>query len=156
MSSLSPVRSFPRLALLLGVGAATLAAACGGKTIVETGPAGGSGGATTTGLGGAGGLSNDCDVLGADFQSKLAAAQSCDPLINAIQCSGTATLHDGCGCEVAGNELAPEKVSLAVDAFEAWVNAGCGPFECALCPPPPSSVSWFCDPGSSQCKPASF
>lgn len=133
--------------------------ACGGKVVVDQGSEiGGAGGTTSTGtggLGGAGGIggAGGCDALLADFQAKLDAAQACNPLINAIQCSGTVVAFDTCGCEVVANDQASTAASYAIGAYESWADAGCGPYDCALCPPPPSSP-WFCDPATSKCQPA--
>jgi len=148
-----------------------LCAACGGKAVVdaqELTAQGGSGGKTTTtttttssssstsststspgGSGGAGG----CDGLQQSFEQKLAAAQQCDPAINAVQCSGHTVVHDSCGCEVTANDYHATQAQAAEAAFNAWIAGGCGPMECYACPPPPSSP-WYCDPTAKQCMPA--
>lgn len=147
---------------LLSASLATLVMACGGKVIVDGGavPGQGSGGAgsttattvgssVTVGAGGAGG----CAGLQADAITTLAAAQACKPQLGVPQCSGTNTSTDLCGCSVVANDGAVTAAQLANMAFGTWVNAGCGPVECLVCPPPPSSP-WFCDPTTSLCKPA--
>jgi hypothetical protein len=156
----------PRLrAALLVASFTSILAACGGKVVVDgegTSGEGGAGGDPTTvttattstqfvavGVGGAGG----CDGLQADAIATLAAAQACNPALNALQCSGTNTTVDLCGCPVVANDSAFSAAQLATMAFTTWVNAGCGPFECFACPPPPDNP-WYCDPTESICKPA--
>jgi hypothetical protein len=151
-----------------------LVAACGGKAVMDgESPTaqGGNGGATTsttastsssttthttttitTGPGGWGGAGG-CDALQSDFEQKLAAAQACDPAINAIQCSGDTVAFDLCGCDVVANDYHGAQAQAARDAFDLWVAGGCGPYECYACPPPPSSP-WYCDPTAKQCMPA--
>ena len=140
----------------------SLLMACGGKVVVEGSgtPGGGGGGASgststtvgssvVVGSGGAGG----CAGLQADAIATLAAAQACNPGLDALQCTGTNTSVDLCGCPVVANDTAFTAAQLANMAFSTWVNAGCGPIECFACPPPPGSP-WFCDPTTSLCKPA--
>jgi hypothetical protein len=153
-----------RITLLLA-SLAALSAACGGKVVVESSGAAGSGGAggapdtavtvgigsaaAQSGVGGAGG----CTGLQADVTATLAAAQACNPALSVPQCSGTNTAVDTCGCPVVANDAAVEAAQLANMAFKTWVSAGCGPFNCFSCPPPPTSP-WFCDPTAAVCKPA--
>jgi hypothetical protein len=147
---------------LLPASLAMLLMACGGKVVVDGGAVPGEGGggassattvgssvAVTVGAGGAGG----CAGLQADAIATLAAAQACNPALDASQCSGTVTSVDLCGCPVVANDAASSAAQLANMAFSTWVNAGCGPIECFACPPPPSSP-WFCDPTTLLCKPA--
>jgi len=150
---------------LLALSFTSLLMACGGKVVVESGGTpgeGGAGGTSTTGTttpssqvsaGGTGGASNACSGLQADVTATLAAAQACNPTINVPQCSGTNTAIDLCGCPVVANDSAFSAAQLESMAFNTWVSAGCGPFNCLTCPPPPSSP-WFCDPTEAVCKPA--
>ncbi len=131
---------------------AILVVACGGKVFFDPGTVGGAGGAGG-GAGGAGGGGDLCELLGADLQAKLKEAQACNPLLSVLQCSADAIVLDSCGCEQAANQLSPIAVEAARDAFDTWVAAGCGPFDCFSCPPPPSSTTWFCDPAESSCVP---
>ena len=174
-SSLVATAPRPRLGLVLPCWAASgwiwlgLVAACGGKAVMDgESPTsqGGSGGTTsttssststssstiTTGSGGWGGAGG-CDALQQSFEQKLAAAQQCNPAMNAVQCSGNTVAHDSCGCEVAANDYHATQAQAAELAFDAWVSGGCGPLECYACPPPPTSP-WYCDPTASQCMPA--
>lgn len=147
MSSRDSSLLFVAGALLTG----TLMAACGGKVFVDPGGTGAAGGAGGSGTGG--GAAN-CDLLEKNLAQKLLEAQACDPTINAIQCSDKAIVKDGCGCDEAGNELNPAAVAASNDAYDTWVGFGCGPYECALCPPPPQSSPWYCDPTQKKCLPA--
>jgi len=152
--------------------AITVLAACGGKVVVDAdGPAGtiatvGAGGAAsagpatvaaTTGGGivvgatsGAGGAS--CDGLLGDLQSKLDAAQACNPALEVVQCTGSKTVIDTCGCVAVAN-ASPDYLAQAANSYAAWVSAGCGPFLCDHCPPPPQA-KWFCSSATSKCTPA--
>jgi hypothetical protein len=71
-----------------------------------------------------------CQSLFATFQNALAEAVKCSPVLGVVQCSGSATLLDACGCTVVANETQPEKVKAAQAAYDAWVAAGCGPYAC--------------------------
>lgn len=149
---------------LLALSFTSLLVACGGKVVVDGGGTpgeGGAGGTSTTSTSspssqvatGAGGSSDACAGLQADATATLAAAQACNPAISAPQCSGSNVTTDLCGCPVVANDSAFSAAQLANMAFKTWVSAGCGPFNCFTCPPPPSS-SWFCDPTEAICKPA--
>lgn len=145
-----PMRAAP---ILAGLAVALGSGACGGTAVVDTPGSGGAGGkggagATTTtassstsasgvaGGGGSGGAAADpCPALLASFEQALAAARACDPFINMIQCTGDAVVLDQCGCKLVANEHKPEAVAAALAAFDAWVNAGCGPYDCMDCPP---------------------
>lgn len=142
---------------------AALLAACGGKVVVDASGSGGSsvavsttsvGGsvsvtAVATGAGGAGGCSDMFD----DLLQRLDAAQACNPALSSPQCSGMSVVTDVCGCPVVANEKSPETAKLALLAYEDWTLAGCGPYACESCPPPPQSP-WYCDPMSERCLPA--
>lgn len=130
----SIVVSFSALALL---------GACGGKvTFVEDGGSEGGAGsssskstttksATTSVNTAASTGGGSCTDLLAALNAANAAAQECDPAISSPQCNGFAVLNDTCGCpSILANEKAPEKVKAAQLAYDAWINAGCGPFEC--------------------------
>ena len=94
-----------------------------------------------------------CDLLLEELENTIWTAQSCDPLINAIQCSGQTVITDLCGCEVVANDMSPEAAEEAQINYEYWVAEGCGPSDCTACPPPPSAP-WYCDPNSMMCEPA--
>ncbi len=153
-----------RITLLLA-SLAALSAACGGKVVVESSGATGGGGAggapgvtVSVGIGssaaqsGPGGGPGACSGLEADVNATLAAAQACNPALSVPQCSGTNTAIDTCGCVVVANDSAIDAAQLATMAFKTWASAGCGPFSCFTCPPPPPSP-WFCEPVSGTCKP---
>lgn len=149
-----------------------LAAACGGKAVIDpeaqTG-AGGTGAASTTsstsssttttssgtgGVAGSGGTTtNFCDLLQEELENAIWSAQWCDPLINALQCTGDTVILDTCGCPVVANDTTPHAAEEALIAYDGWVAEGCGPFLCSTCPPPPSSP-WYCDGDVMMCEPA--
>jgi hypothetical protein len=146
----------------LGAGAALLSA-CGGKVVVDGAFAGGGGsttaetvtGATSTGATGTGGGNPECAGLLQDFQAKLAGAQTCNPTVNSEQCTGAVVVDDTCNCQVVAAGLSPEAVSASQLAHDAWVAAGCGPFNCDHCPPPPPAA-WHCDPVTNLCTSSNF
>lgn len=144
-----------------------LAAACGGKAVVDPETrtsTGGSGAATTTsstsssgtttssGTAGAGG-SASCELLQDLLEEAIATAQWCDPLINELQCTGQTVIMDPCGCEVVANDATSDAAAGALAAYDEWVALGCGPFDCMTCPPPPSTP-WYCDGDLMRCEPA--
>jgi len=158
----------------LTVAIASMLSACGGKVVVDAagvlgggGGAGGDGSVTSTafvGAGGSGGLGSTggaggiggaggCDGLQADLVAKVAAAQACNPVLSVPQCNGGVTALDLCGCLIVANDSSAMEAKIAMLAFNAWVNAGCGPYDCESCPPGPGSP-WYCDPTESVCKPA--
>ncbi len=94
-----------------------------------------------------------CDLLQEELENSIWSAQLCDPLINALQCTGQTVITDVCGCELVANDLSPESAEEAQINYDYWVAEGCGPFLCADCPPPPSAP-WYCDPNSKMCEPA--
>lgn len=165
--------SFATLAALCA--GAALLAACGGKVVVDASGAGGNsvavsatgvGGSSVvvgaTGVGGSGGFTTAatgaggaewCSALFNDLVNKVDAAQACNPALSSPQCSGVSVVMDVCGCEVVANEKSPETAKLSLIAYEDWTLAGCGPYACESCPPPPQSP-WYCDPKSEKCLPA--
>lgn len=166
-----------RLPALLAAALTSTLVACNSKVIVDGSNTPGDGGGGAGGTGGAGGVAttsvtttsvtsgvtvsstaatggpDECTSLEQDLVAKVAAAQACDPTISSLQCSGAVIVNDLCGCEVAANEKTPAAAQSANLAFKTWVGAGCGPFACLICPPPPPSP-WYCDPTSLVCKPA--
>ncbi len=64
-------------------------------------------------------------------QATVATAQACNPAISSLQCSGVLTVTDTCGCTVVANEKTLVAAQLAAKAFNTWVGAGCGPFQCS-------------------------
>lgn len=128
----SPTRA--RLLLSL-VSSVALLGACGGDVLVDPGGAGGAGGGS-------------CDVLLATLAQKIAVADTCDPNIFSIQCNGTASVTDACGCQVLANETNPSAVAAAQAAHEAASAAQC----IAPCAAPcPYYGPGFCDPATSKC-----
>ncbi len=140
-------------------------AGCGGKVVFDVGGTGGAGGgsvsstsasshasasatqavgATSTGSG------STCAALQAAMDQAILAAQACDPAISSPQCDGTAFVDDTCGCpSILLDEKDPAKVALAQKAYDAWTQAGCGPFPCgkACFPAGPG----FCQPLAGLC-----
>src|SRR5690606_15273953 len=97
-----------------------------GSTGGSAGSTGGSAGST----GGSAGAGGECASLLAQMQATLDAAVTCSPQLPVVQCSGSATSYDACGCEVVLNETQSDKVKAAKDAYQAWADAGCGPYAC--------------------------
>ena len=125
---------------------------CGGKAVID-GPDGfGGGGGTTTTT-----TAVTCDGLFQVYDAALADAVSCNPFVNMMQCDGTASVHDPCGCPVLANETNPTAVQAAVAAYDAWVAASCGPY---LCGAPCQTLSpGFCSgtgPSDGVCVSAVF
>ena len=167
--------SFTRRVVLASL---AMAAACGGKVVVDpettastesasgAGAAGAAGPASASavvavGVGGtnpdgSSGVGVDCGSLEADYEQKLALARQCSPGDPGLQCSGKLTVPDPCNCPVIVNDATPDLAALAEKAFEAWVAAGCGPFECGRdCLPP--GTGGFCQPqkdAPAVCAPA--
>lgn len=153
-------------AALVTASIASLLAACGGKVVVDAEDTPGTGGtAATTSSVGTGGIGTSvassttsggnvkCSGLQEDVEATVTAAQACNPAFSSPQCSGSLTVTDVCGCVVVANEKTPQAAQLAAKAFNTWVGAGCGPFQCESCPPGPDSP-WFCDPTFKICRPA--
>ena len=144
--------------VLLCLVGATFVWSCGGKAVIDPGGSaqGGTGGSTTsttnTGSGGEG-ASPTCSVLTQEMSEAIESALACDPTIYLAQCTGTATVLDACACEVVANENYPELIQAALDAYNAWAGAGCGPIPCYTCPPSPDTP-WYCDSNSWRCMPA--
>jgi hypothetical protein len=66
------------------------------------------------------------------------------------QCSGTASVPDSCGCPVVLNETQDAKVKAAQSGYDAWVQAGCGPFPCGkACF---AGTTGICDPSNGTCQ----
>lgn len=102
---------------------------CGGSG--GSGGTSGSGGTTSTGgSGGTGGNGNDCEALNEARQAALTEAVSCNPEIDGPQCTGEKTVPDQCGCPVLVNELNAASAAAAQAAYDAWVEAECGPYAC--------------------------
>ena len=152
-------RSFATVAALC-TGAALLAA-CGGKVVVDAGGAGGdnlvvsassSGGGSSTAASTGTGDPETCDALLLVFQTKLAAAQACNPALSSPQCTGMSIVTDECDCQVVAGEGHPEAVNASQLAYGNWTFAVCGPYDCEGCPPSPQSP-WYCEPTSARCMP---
>ena len=130
----SPTRAWLLLSLVSSV---ALLGACGGNVLVDPG-----------GAGAGGGSAGSCDARLVTLAQKIAAAETCNPLINAVQCSGTASVTDGCGCQVIANETNPSAVAAAQAAYEAASAASC----IAPCAAPcPYFGPGFCDPATGKC-----
>jgi hypothetical protein len=137
-------------------------AACSGKAVVDppSSTSSGSGGATSTSSGttsttssgtttsttssGTGGTAPTCSSLEADLEDAWIAARRCNPSIDVDQCVGE-MVYDTCGCEWVSNAMFPELAAFAVEAYDVWVDHGCGPYDCAWCPPPMPAI---CEPDS--------
>jgi hypothetical protein len=147
-------------ALLAAIGAgAALLSACGGKVVVDGSGAGGAdattastGVATATAAATGAGGGGACAALLSDFQAKIAAAQTCNPSIEVAQCTGASTTLDPCDCLLV-IALPGPAADAAMQAHDAWVAAGCGPFLCDHCPPDPQA-GWHCDPITQGCVPS--
>ncbi len=136
-----------RLACALSVLLVT--AACGGKVVfVEDGGEGGGGSSGTQGGSSSSSVpTTSSGTVCSDLEAALLAAtndaRACSPMLAVEQCTGSLTLPDRCGCfSVVANENTPELAAAAQAAFDAWVNAGCGPLDCTQCEP---AVSGFCN-----------
>jgi hypothetical protein len=146
-----------KLTSLLLISATLVSAACGGLVVFEEdGGEGGAGGqnpattyvtagvfvtsttgATTTGMGA------PCDLLTDELETAIDHARACSPLEPVVQCDGSAILLDLCGCpSVVANEHNQLEINDARAAYEAWVAAGCGPYECESCTP--AKMGGFC------------
>lgn len=104
-----------------------------------------SGTTSTTTTSGTGGSGVTCDSLEAELEEAWLAARVCDPTIYLAQCTGELMVYDQCGCEWAANIEFPELAAAAMAAYDAWVDHGCGPWDCAWCPEP---VPAICEEGS--------
>lgn len=137
-----------------------LVTGCGGKVVVDLSGSGAGGASTTTGTTTTTSSTStssgavDCAMLLQDLGAKFDTAQSCNPYDNPpVECTGSATIQDTCGCKVVGNSLDGAAVAAANQAFEAWSSAGCGPGECKKCPPAPPA-SYYCDATQKKCVPS--
>lgn len=113
---------------------------------IDTGPIPPEGGSSSTG--------DVCDQLEKELVLAIEAARFCSPLDPNIQCDGTVTLLDTCGCpSFVANEDLVEEVQTAKLAYETWVDAGCGPYPCESCTP---AMGGFCESldggASGQCQ----
>lgn len=116
---------------------ALLAAGCGGKVVVDQ-PGSGGGSGTT-----------DCATLQTELAAAVAAAMACNPAVDQIQCDGTATVSDACGCPFVANEKNPAAVTAALDAYAAWTSGSCGPLACDACAG--LGTGGYCDATTSLC-----
>lgn len=101
-------------------------------------------GGTTTGTTPGTPTGGSCEALGAELQTRLAAALACNPTLSVEQCTGEAVVYDTCGCSLAANALYPELTDAALWAYQVWVDAGCGPWDCYWCPPGPPAP-FYCE-----------
>ncbi|MBI4952651.1 MAG: hypothetical protein HY908_11505 [Myxococcales bacterium] len=126
--------SFGALGLTAG-----LFSACGGKAVIDS-SAGGGGGSATTSTSTTNSTTSpttttvDCDTLKQALDDAVAAAVACYPSDPQPQCNGTAYVYDTCQCQILANETNPQAIAAALEAFDAWVAPGCGPWDCGFCP----------------------
>ena len=167
------IRALDPRSLLAAIVAAGAVAACGGNVVVDGAPSpggpagsggatggttgsttGGSGGSTASGVQIPGGGTTMCHEDYLSLVGELESALGCTPTANIVQCSGTALLHDPCGCMVVVNEVDVQDVNFANALWSACEADGCcGPSVtggCAPCPPAPTTG--YCDTFTSQCK----
>jgi len=112
---------------------------------------------TTTTSTSTGGI--ECSGTYATLGGDVAQAETCSPMLQIVQCSGKAMIHDVCGCLVIANETNQAAVDKANAAYASCVSMKCcgpgampiTPPSCGTCPPPPTKG--FCDPGTSKCAP---
>jgi hypothetical protein len=123
--------------------------ACGGKAVLDHGSGGHSAASTdtsdasssttsatgTTGPGpnGATTTGSDCGSLETVLIEALDEAMSCNSCIDGPDpCSYLSgqQLTDLCGCPVAVDATDPDATAAALDAYQAWTSAGCGPLDC--------------------------
>lgn len=119
---------------------------CGGSVVVDGTGSGGGGGGTTTSTSTSTSTSTtvtSCEGLLADLAAKIVTAQACDPLINTVQCDGSAIVLDACSCQILANEKNPAAVAAASAAYQAAAScfapcdapcAGAGPGFCQPVP----------------------
>jgi hypothetical protein len=93
-----------------------------------------------------------CDSLSATLVGALDDATSCnacDDGPNPCAYLSGPQLTDVCGCPVAVNGQSAEAVGAALDAWNAWRDAGCGPLDCGT----PCAISNmpFCSAPSGSC-----
>ncbi len=140
---------------------AVLLAACSGKAIVDAVDGGGSGGSGGTSSSTSSGTSSSTSTSGTaptcgDLLTALTAAldaamacDTCDPGPN--PCSDNNVVFDQCGCSMPGNTYAADAVAEAAAAYAAWVDQGCGPYDCPCvgggdpyCAPTPAGCIGIC------------
>lgn len=118
-------------------------AACGGSVTDDSG---------SGGTGGTGGSGDGCTKLWADYQARIAEMVKCAPELLVYQCTGKARVYDSCGCKgVLVNDFGiGHELTDALDVYDAWVKAGCGPAACdAACVIGDAGV---CDKATKTCK----
>jgi hypothetical protein len=77
-----------------------------------------------------------CDALLEAYVKAVDAATECSPFEPVVQCDGSIVLLDTCACpSIVANEHASDLATVARDAYDAWVAAGCGPIPCEQCIP---------------------
>jgi hypothetical protein len=147
------------------ISVASWSVGCGATVVFETDGSGGSGQGGSSSSGSpsstkatsSGGVTTGgmCADLLAAFELAVVEATACNPFISVPQCTGTAILLDTCGCPaIVANELQPGLVDAARTAYDAWVAAGCGPYDCQTCDrarsgacvPAPDGQSGVCTP----------
>lgn len=116
---------------------------------IECSP-GGTGGSGAGGSGTGGGSSGSCDDLDAARESALSKARSCVFGGIVAECTEPAWVSNECGCQVAVNNVRPEDIQAAEDAYDAWNEACEPPMYCQLvdCIPPTGSTDCEIEEGS--------
>lgn len=122
----------------------------GGGSSSSSGASGLGGSSQQGGTSSQGGSSSvDCEKLLAQFTELLSQATACNPCIDFDSCPNGKVISDQCGCPVGtSNDVLAQQAS---EAFDAWVGAGCGPFDCD----PPciggEGAVWFCTATGEGC-----
>ena len=113
-----------------------------------TSAAGGAPATTSSGTAAGG----DCAALEQQMLAAYDEAIACDPLINAIQCSGMNLAKGYCDCAVVANDLTPELAAESLALGDAWADSGC---EYNFCEGGcyPADAPWFCNPATNRCEP---
>lgn len=79
------------------------------------------------GMAGAGGSS--CASLNVARAQSLDTARSCNPEVDSA-CAKVVTVPNQCGCATLVNSAQPAAIQAAQQAYDAWIQAGCGPYAC--------------------------
>lgn len=87
----------------------------------------------------------NCAWLEQQFAAALDAATKCNACMNSDRCLGGPQTEDTCGCPVGLVTFPGDLAAKAIAAHDAWVAAGCGPYECGK--PCSAAQSWSCHPG---------
>ncbi len=118
-----------------GIGGAGAGGASPSGTTVGPGPtSGGPTSVATTGV--TSGTPVSCDQLTLAYETAIQHARACSRLEPVVQCDGSVILLDECACPtIIANEHNVAEIQAASQAYDAWVAAGCGPYQCEACFP---------------------